>query len=794
MKKNYFINSVNSSVFLISVMSVMFLSDLKAQFPSNTFQRYINYTETRSKKVIPTADGGFISAGALATAPNGYDMFLLKTDFAGNSQFAVLMADSTSADHFLDVIQTPDKGYTCLGSFVHPPPFSNADVALVHFDSCGNLQWYKKYGSANADIPSTVILTSDGNYVITGYTGTNIMTDRNPFLIKTDGNGNFLWSKSYGSATIEDFGLDVIESKQGGYVMCGSDAASYTTVIKTDTAGTVQWGYKYGSGTAKTIRQEANGDYTVFIGYGSVLALLKLSSTGTIKWHKTYNVNLSPSYQTGGAGGCLTSDGGMALVGYTGKRSQNLNKMELLVIRTDSSGNTLWGKTYSSGNQLNQNGFAQQSSGQIAQTPDSGFIFGAEDVNTVNFRRHHYLIKTDKNGRTGCNFQVPITSNTSSISISWYANVLPNTIVPLTGTLKLLPVPSAVFSQNLFQCSEIYGPGTNDSLPSTGIYGAINVCPPSTNIYSIPDLGAGYQYNWGVTLGTIASGNGTPSITVNYSTTGVNWITVSITNPCGNTTTLSLIVNIGCALPPVAAFQSSDSTLCENDCIGYTDKSANNPTSWLWTFQGGTPATSNAQNPPFVCYNAAGNYTTKLIASNSNGSDSATFTNFIHVVSSPPTPTITQNFDTLRCSTDPSYTSYQWYDSSTVISGATGTYYIATHSGNYNVKVINGNGCSTAAGINVTLTGLAPHFTADEIRIYPNPATDQLLIIVGSSFSKVAQLDIYNILGENIYTTKSEIVNRKSEIQIGISSFAKGIYYVQLKDGKSCISRKFIKQ
>ena len=82
--------------------------------------------------------------------------------------------------------------------------------------------------------------------------------------------------------------------------------------------------------------------------------------------------------------------------------------------------------------------------------------------------------------------------------------------------------------------------------------------------------------------------------------------------------------------PPVAAFSGTPTTICQGSSVTYTDLSTNSPTSWAWTFAGGTPATSTAQNPT-VAYNTAGTYNVTLIATNANGSDTITSTNYVTV-------------------------------------------------------------------------------------------------------------------------------------------------------------------
>lgn len=81
---------------------------------------------------------------------------------------------------------------------------------------------------------------------------------------------------------------------------------------------------------------------------------------------------------------------------------------------------------------------------------------------------------------------------------------------------------------------------------------------------------------------------------------------------------------------PVAGFASSDSTVCAGSSVSFTDQSTGNPTSWNWTFPGGTPASSTLQNPA-VTFNTPGTYTITLTATNGNGSDSETKTNYITV-------------------------------------------------------------------------------------------------------------------------------------------------------------------
>jgi len=82
---------------------------------------------------------------------------------------------------------------------------------------------------------------------------------------------------------------------------------------------------------------------------------------------------------------------------------------------------------------------------------------------------------------------------------------------------------------------------------------------------------------------------------------------------------------------PEANFVANAVTILEGQTVDFTDLSIYNPTTWSWTFTGGTPATFNGQNPPAITYNTAGVYPVSLTVTNANGSDTETKTGYITV-------------------------------------------------------------------------------------------------------------------------------------------------------------------
>lgn len=88
----------------------------------------------------------------------------------------------------------------------------------------------------------------------------------------------------------------------------------------------------------------------------------------------------------------------------------------------------------------------------------------------------------------------------------------------------------------------------------------------------------------------------------------------------------------GCAppAPPTSDFEAAITDLCVGSPTQFYDMSVNNPTSWTWSFQGGTPASSSQQNP-VVVYNTPGTFLVSLTTSNANGADTESKSGYITV-------------------------------------------------------------------------------------------------------------------------------------------------------------------
>lgn len=202
---------------------------------------------------------------------------------------------------------------------------------------------------------------------------------------------------------------------------------------------------------------------------------------------------------------------------------------------------------------------------------------------------------------------------------------------------------------------------------------------------------APYTYLWnngGVTATIVVY----PTITTTYT------LTVTDANNC--TATDIVVVNVG-GPAPVADFSAAPLSICAGGVINFYDQSSNIPTSWNWDF--GDGSTSTIQDPTHV-YSTPGVYSVSLTATNANGSNTFTNTDYITVNPLPVAnagPDVTSGpGDTVQIgSATDSLNSYLWNTG-----GSTSYINVSpTLTTTYTVTVTNNFGCSAVDNVTVTI-------------------------------------------------------------------------------------------
>jgi hypothetical protein len=190
--------------------------------------------------VWQTYDGGYIVAGQTFSYGFGNgDVYLVKTNSSGASTWFSAIG-GTSEDAGFSVQQTPDIGYIVVGR-TNSFGAGGWDVYLAKTNSQGSPTWTKTYGGTGDDWGSSVQLTSDGGYIVAGRTNSFGAGGYDVYLIKTNAQGDTLWTRTFGGAG-DDWANSVQQTSDGGYIIAGTTYSFGVGIcnvylIKTDSLG-----------------------------------------------------------------------------------------------------------------------------------------------------------------------------------------------------------------------------------------------------------------------------------------------------------------------------------------------------------------------------------------------------------------------------------------------------------------------------------------------------------------------------------------------------------------------------
>jgi gliding motility-associated-like protein len=247
--------------------------------------------------VIHTSDGGFLAVGSVQnpgptpTGVSGYG-WALKTDASGKVIWSYKL--NIAPSQIQRACETKD-GYVLIASINLPG--ASSGIIIIKINNNGSLQWMKEYSSGTSDAGYDIKQTTDGNFVISGFVFGLGAGSHDGLLMKVSAkDGSLLWFKTYGST-----GDDVIdcfdEDNQGNlYLSLYWGVDNEVSIVKTDANGNIIWSKLYStsfpSSRGNAIQVTSSGD--IILSFMDVTrhtggGAIKLNSAGIPEWAYDYH-------------------------------------------------------------------------------------------------------------------------------------------------------------------------------------------------------------------------------------------------------------------------------------------------------------------------------------------------------------------------------------------------------------------------------------------------------------------------------------------------------------------------
>ncbi len=242
---------------------------------------------------------------------------------------------SINDEYAYGVTQSYEEGYITVG---HGP----IGFQIVSTDTLGEVLWTKDYSSSIMHAGKSIIQTDDGNYVIAGYS----LSPIDAAIIKINPEGDTIWTREYDRSGESNYLNSVQQTYDGGFISTGNVSYSNGSrlyLIRTDANGDTIWTNTYGSSPGcygTSVVQALDSTFIVTGSYGNDVYILKVAPNGDALEAKTYGGS-SPDW---GQSICKTDDNGYAVAGYT--ESFGAGYADFYLLKLDEFCDTTWTRTY----------------------------------------------------------------------------------------------------------------------------------------------------------------------------------------------------------------------------------------------------------------------------------------------------------------------------------------------------------------------------------------------------------------------------------------------------------------
>ena len=399
---------------ILLLFFICFCTVVSAQ---NTFEKVIDTLGSSTALCIQeTFDGGYVYCGM--SSNNGNDVIIVKLDSIGKTEWAKTYS-GTGIEYATYIEQTPDSGY--MVNAVYNSGLTGLNW-LLRLDTNGDTLWTKTFsvggGATETGNGNSMASVNNFLYGMTGYYKSPSLAV-SAYFIASNGNGFQLASKTYNpSSTLGTESRSIDKTYDDGFIMAGVISTSISTTdiyfIRTNTYGDTLWTRAYDSSqtdVAFDVKQTTDSGFiAACIIYDTTvykynIYLIKTDSTGDTLWTKQY---FSPFEQVAYSIQ-QANDGGYILTGY----ANTAVGRSLYLIKTNATGDTLWTRMFNAN--IDNWGFF------VRQTKDDGFIISGISYGS-------YIIKTDSMGMVGSGTGIAEVNN--PISFTVYPN-------PTTGIFTI---------------------------------------------------------------------------------------------------------------------------------------------------------------------------------------------------------------------------------------------------------------------------------------------------------------------------------------------------------------------
>lgn len=660
---------------LISILLVQFIAYGQAPDTCNvtTAERlYGGNVDDYGSTIISTSDGGYLLVGYTNSfGSGGFDGYVVKLDGTGAVQWAKAYGGALD-DEFSQVRPTSDGGYV-LGGYTESYGDPAGDAWIVKIDANGNLQWSTKYGDGNpnGDRLFDLIQTADGGYAFVG-DHKYIPGTVDAMVVKLDANGNLIWAKGFDSGSsdeapgiAEDHDSLVVSS----FYLYGNGYNTAFMKIE-ETAGNVSWLRSWAcdgrTNRIGTIWIQPDG-YAIYgvnsDGFGITNPWQNITKTD-FNGNIIYDWELHTTTPDQTMNGSMhpTADGGYIVGNFDMPWNPN---SDIYITKIQSDGSIDWSRTYP------QPG--QQSPAGIIQTADGGYAsLNSSTQGTANWDM--YLIKTDSAGLTnGCS-AVTASAYIRNPTIIPYAFTWPTIYdINFNPSLTITPTVTDATSKDSVLCLTV---NFCHHLLLTGSDSICGIDSTMITYHSIRDSGCVTPIQWSVdtSYATIV-GQTDSTVQLHYKQPGSVTLFGKIVSTCGVVSD-SLPIDV---IHTTSVALGNDTGFCAGGNVVLDAGSGFQSYSW------NTGATTEQ-----IVADSSGTYW--VAALNPNGSCLSADTVAVTVF---PSPVVNLGPDTSICQDSVyrfdagiGFTSYLWQD------GSTGEFFNATLAGTYWVKVDNSNGCT----------------------------------------------------------------------------------------------------